>query len=313
VSRERLTAFGRAALRALTASDSAPAPPRPEAYLVIERKLLPAWPVRLLALTLLLPVVLAVVDGVARVRRRREPVGRWLGWVAACVVPFVLAVLLARALRLTGLLDAAPAVGGTAFPPEAVPRGGVAIAALASVAVLVVLGWLVLRPLVARALGAGDGDPAAPGAAAAVLVVLCALALVVWVANPFAALLLVPALHLWLLLVAPDVRVHPAAALAMFTLGLAPPVLVAFAYAQQLGLGPVELAWMGLLGVAGGGIGLIAALGWALVLGCACAVLAIVLRTAGGGPAAERAITVRGPRTYAGPGSLGGTESALRR
>jgi hypothetical protein len=38
-----------------------------------------------------------------------------------------------------------------------------------------------------------------------------------------------------------------------------------------------------------------------------------VRRGGGGDAAAATPITVRGPKTYAGPGSLGGTESALRR
>ena len=38
-----------------------------------------------------------------------------------------------------------------------------------------------------------------------------------------------------------------------------------------------------------------------------------LLAIGGGAPRAAPAITVRGPVTYAGPGSLGGTESALRR
>jgi hypothetical protein len=42
-------------------------------------------------------------------------------------------------------------------------------------------------------------------------------------------------------------------------------------------------------------------------------VLTIVLRNWSGGPDAEAHVTVRGPTSYAGPGSLGGTESALRR
>jgi hypothetical protein len=65
--------------------------------------------------------------------------------------------------------------------------------------------------------------------------------------------------------------------------------------------------------VAGGGVGIVAALGWALVLGCAAAVLVIIVRTAAGGPDSEAPITVRGPSSYAGPGSLGGTQSALRK
>jgi hypothetical protein len=312
VSSGRLGLFGRAVLRTMSALDGARAMPSPQAYVLLERKLLPAWPIRLLGAVLLLPVLIATIDGFARVRRRQEPVGRWLRWVGACTLPFVLGLLVTFALTLTGVVDAAPP-----GPVAAawIPRDGTALAAIVTVLVAIGLGWFLLRPLAARLLGA-PRDPSTPGAAAAVMLVLCAVAVLVWIANPWTALLLVPALHLWLLAIAPEVRVHPAGALALFVIGLVPPLLVAWSYLSQFGLDPLELAWMGLLLVAGGGIPLLAALGWAIVLGCAGAVLMIVVRSALGEPPAGGTgapPSVRGPRTYAGPGSLGGTESALRR
>ncbi len=308
VSPTQLTAFGRAALRSVSALDGGPdvAPPGP--YIVIARKLLPAWPMRVLAAAFLLPVLLAAIDAFARVRRRRERVGMWLRWVAASVLPFVLAALFALGLRAAGLLDAAPA--------EVAPAGAIAIggAALASVLAVLALGWIALRPLLLRLVGV-RGSIVSGGAATATLLVLCAAALAIWIANPYACLLLVPALHLWLLAVAPEVPLPRGVALLLFVVGLLPPVLVAVVYARQFGLDPLDLAWMGLLLVAGGGIGPLAALGWCVVLGCAAATLAIVLRARGrdDGGAGAVPISVRGPATYAGPGSLGGTKSALRR
>jgi hypothetical protein len=138
----------------------------------------------------------------------------------------------------------------------------------------------------------------------------------VWAANPYAALLLVPALHLWLLTMAPETHLRRPVALALWAVGLLPPLLVAYAYARQFGLDPLELAWTGTLLVAGGAISPLATLLWCVVLGCSAASLTVVLRATGparpgAGPSAP--ISVRGPATYAGPGSLGGTESALRR
>ncbi|MBB4661097.1 hypothetical protein [Conexibacter arvalis] len=313
VSEERLERFGRAVLRTMSALDGARSMPEAEGYVLLERKLLPAWPIRLLGAVLLLPVLIATIDGFARVRRRQEPVGRWLRWVALCALPFVLGVLLVVALKLTGLIGAAPP-GPVAA--DAIPLEGGGLAALAAVVVVIALAWFLLRPYLGRVVGA-PRDPSTPGAAAAVMIVLCAAAVVVWIANPWTALLLVPALHLWLLAIAPETRLHPLAALALFLVGLVPPLLIAISYLGQFDVGPLELAWTGLLLVAGGGISLPAALGWAVVLGCAGAVLAIGIRQAlgepplSGGPGAPP--SVRGPRTYAGPGSLGGTESALRR
>jgi hypothetical protein len=326
VSAERLTALGRAALHTVSALDAGADMPGSAPYVLFERKLLPAWPVRLLALALMLPVLLAAVDALARVRRRRERVGAWLGWVGVSALPFALTALLAIGLFRTGLIEAAPGapVVGAAVAPNA--------AALASVAILLALAWLGLRPLLLRALGVGaarDGfRPPVPasgdlratspggGAATAVVLALCAAALLVWAWNPYASLLLIPALHLWLVAMAPETHMRRAVALALWAVGLLPPLLIAYAYARQLGLDPLELVWMGLLLVAGGGLSLPAVLVWSVVLGCTACALAVVVRVSDRtrpGADAATPITVRGPRTYAGPGSLGGTESALRR
>lgn len=306
VSEERLTAFGRAALRSVGALDGGGDLPGSEPYMLLEHKVLPSWPVRLLAIALMLPVLLAAVDAFARVRRRRERVGMWLGWVALSVLPFLLAALVAIGLFRTGLIEAAPdaPVAGLASAPNA--------AALASVAIVALLGWFGLRPLLLRVIGA-EGDVGAGGAATAIVLVMCAATLAVWIGNPYASLLLIPALHLWLLAMAPETRLRRPAALGLWAIGLVPPLLMAYAYGRQFGLDPLELAWMVTLLVAGGGLSLLTVLVWSVVLGCTAAVLVVVLRGSGGDADTAAPITVRGPKTYAGPGSLGGTESALRR
>jgi hypothetical protein len=71
--------------------------------------------------------------------------------------------------------------------------------------------------------------------------------------------------------------------------------------------------WEGVLLLAGHGVSLIAALEWSLVLGCLAGVATLSVLAARGSRATPVPVTVRGPITYAGPGSLGGTKSALRR
>jgi hypothetical protein len=98
---------------------------------------------------------------------------------------------------------------------------------------------------------------------------------------------------------------------ALLPLGL----LVGF-YAHQLGLGPADVAWEGLLLFAGGHIGLAGGVIWSVSLGCAsaAAMLSVMPPPGLGAPGDDGVeITIRGPLSYAGPGSLGGTESALRR
>lgn len=308
VSVQRLTSFGRAALHTVTALDGGADLPGSGPSIVLEQKLLPAWAVRLLAATLMLPVLLAAVDALARVRRRRERVGMWLRWVLVGAVPFLLAALLALALFGVGLIDAAPGapVAGAAAAPN--------VAALACVALALVGGWMRLRPWLLRVVGVPrERDASTGGAATAVVLVLSVVSLLVWLGNAYAALLLVPALHLWLWAMAPETRPRRAVAVALWAAGMLPALLVAYAYARQFGLDPLELAWMGTLLVAGGGISLFAVLVWSLVLACSAAALAIVLHADDEQIAAATPITVRGPASYAGPGSLGGTESALRR
>lgn len=306
VVEERLAAFGRSALRATFALDNGPPiSEEPGAYLVTQRKVLPGWAVRVLAGSLLLPVWLAAIDGLARVRRRRQPVGTGLRWVLAGALPFAVAGAFSVLLALVGLLPAAPQapVPGGAIPVEAV--------ALAAVAAVFVLGWVLLRPAALRALDARR-PPATAGHAAAVVLVLALGTAVLWVRNPYAALLLVPAAHLWLLAVAPEVRLPRPASLALVLLGLVPLGVAGAALAGQLGLDAPEAVWTALLLVAGGHIGPAAWLGWSVLAGCgvAAALIAVRLRPDEQPP---QEVTVRGPLHYAGPGSLGGTESALRR
>jgi len=60
-------------------------------------------------------------------------------------------------------------------------------------------------------------------------------------------------------------------------------------------------------------VGPLAVLEWSVVVGCALSAVAVSALAARDAHPEQAPITVRGPVTYAGPGSLGGTESALRR
>ncbi len=314
-SRDRLAGLGRTVLQTISALDSGAGVPAASPYLLYDGKVIPAWAIRLLVLALILPVLGATIDGLARARRRGHSITRWTVWVLAAAVPFVLALLLVLAARLSGLINAAPPapVGAGAVPLQ---RAGTAL--LAILAVAIALSFFTLRPLIirlARVPGAGEDleNSANQGAAVALLAVMCAVSLAIWVTNPFAAALIVPALHLWMWVVDPEVRLNPVLTAAMLLAGLAAPVLLILYYANTLALGPVDVVWNGLLLIAGGHVALLAALQWSVVLGCLASVIAIAIRELREPRPEQAPITVRGPITYAGPGSLGGTESALRR
>jgi hypothetical protein len=308
VSQERLTNFGRAALVAAYALDEGPDLPGPSTRLSFGNRALPGWAVRLLSLALLLAPLLVCVDAMARLRRRREPIMRSLAWASSACVPFAAAALLALALGALGIVAAPPAqLSRSALAADA--AAPVTLAATLLVLVLALLSW----PALARRLGVAARPEGDAAGLAPMLLLLC-VALVVWLVNPFMALLLVPAVHLGLLAADPRGRALPAAALA---LALSPLVLVLLVYGHELGLGAIALAESAPLALAGAQVGVLTALLWSVALGCLLALLAHVLAPAAAADRARRPepieISTRGPLGYAGPGSLGGTESALRR
>jgi len=323
VSAERLEGLGRAVLSAVDALDVAPdIQSTPQTDVVIGPKMLPEWALRLMLAALLLPPLLLAADGYARLRRRRaadddRTIRRGLLWALACAAPFFVAAVFARALGWLGVLHAAPRmpVGASALPLD-----GAAVRAVLAVALVLGLGWLVW-PVAIRRLRCSvrpDGD----AAGLAMLGVLLGVGAAAWVLNPYAGLLVVPALHLWLLLLSPDRaeigrRPRPPAALALVALALLPLALLIAFYARELGVGPGGIAWDAVLALAGGHVGVPAAALWSLGFGCVVAAALIALTPPpalpGPGPGAGERVTVRGPLSYAGPGSLGGTKSALRR
>jgi hypothetical protein len=317
VSSGRLEGFGRAVLSAVDALDTAPdlALAR-QTGLVIGRQVLGEWVLRLLLATLLIPPLVLLADGYARLRRRRGASGdramlRGLGWTVSCALPFLAAALFAKALGKLGALPSPP----LPVQASALALGGSAVRGVLAVALALGLCWLAW-PWAVRRLGLRT-RPDDDGAGLAMLTVLLAVAIVVWLSNPYAALLLIVALHLWLLLVSPRTRPPRPAALALIAVALVPLALLIAFYARELGVGPGGIVWDAVLLLAGGHIGFAAIVLWSL--GCGCVVAAALLATA---PEAELGddgidggtpLRIRGPLSYAGPGSLGGTESALRR
>ena len=89
--------------------------------------------------------------------------------------------------------------------------------------------------------------------------------------------------------------------------------MAALYYAMVMGLGPAAAAWNALLMLAGGDFSVMAALEWSIVLGCVVSLALMIIRMARQPRPAEVPVTVRGPVSYAGPGSLDATKSTIRR
>jgi hypothetical protein len=306
ISQNRLARFGRAAFASVLAFDSPGYEGKPPSrYLTAGSNVIPGWSLALFAVGLILPALITAVDAVARAGRRGAPVGPWMRWALATAVPFAVTIAGALVFELVGWL---PGSVAEAASPESRPSFGEAIGPLLALAVLFAVSWVVLRRL-----ALGDVRPrrlAQEGAAPALALLLAVEALVVCAVNPFTALLLVPAAHLCLLAALPESPGRALLAAATVAGALALPVLAMLYYGARfdLGLAPHSYAIL-LVSTAAGSFGS-AVLG-SLVAGNLTA--GALLAARGDSRRAAPEITVRGPVSYAGPGSLGGTESALRR
>jgi hypothetical protein len=305
ISELRLAMFAKAALGTILALDAGGPEPSPPSYLVAGRNVIPGWSISLFVLALLAPPLAASLDGFARARRRGRPVGRWIRWVLAASLPFLVVLAAARVFDLLGWLPGSPSEALSAATRPAFAESAAALAALIA---LFVLAWMVLRPF-AGGRARPPGDPSAPEAAVALALVLAIELLLLWLATPFAVLLLLPAAHLAVLAGLPRTPGPRALGGAMVLAVLLLPAAVLLHYGARLDLGLDASRYALLLVTSGGTL-------WSVVVGSLIAgtlVSGVIVATAGRARGEGVEITVRGPTTYAGPGSLGGTRSALRR
>lgn len=99
-------------------------------------------------------------------------------------------------------------------------------------------------------------------------------ALGVWFSNPYLALLVVPALHAWLLLTAEETAVGSLLAGILTIIGLLPLLAAIAALADRFGVG-IGVIWQLLVLLGDGQIGFFIALLGCLLAGCALAALAL--------------------------------------
>jgi hypothetical protein len=303
--------LGRAALRTVTALDLGGRPAHgPNSYVTASSQVLPGWVLALLAGTLLLPALVAAVDAFARARRRHIDVLRWLRWLGAWVAPFLAGLAAAELMALTG---ATPAPPPAPVPPELLPVDGAALGVLAGIAAVMALAFGIARFLAAwpdRELISPQG----PGPGVAVGLVLGAAALLLWLVNPYAGLLVVPAAHLWLFALLVRGQAKRRVRALLLALGALPPLLVVVYYLFALSIDPLAGAWYLVMLVTGHSVGLLTSLVGCVMLGVLCAAVELTWRSPA--PRSDESRpegpSVFGPGSYAGPGSLGGTRSALR-
>jgi hypothetical protein len=266
-----LDAWGRAVESTVYAVDESPSPLAhgPGSHLELSDNLVPGWTIALLALSLLLPAVVAAVDGCARAARLRLGLGAGLAWAAARSLPFVGALLVLYGLALVGLVPRPE----FPFDPGLYEFGARAAIALVLIALAGVAGTFLLRR------GGVTGASAPAAAVPAVGLVAAGACLLAWIANPYLALLLVPTAHVWLLADGAPGAARGAVAVVASAVACAAAIAALAALAAALDLG-ADAPWTFTLMVADGQIGLATTLSACFLAGALAGGAALCFRRA---------------------------------
>lgn len=307
ISADNLFATGTSVLNLLLTLDDTDRPVQPgeENYVRLGDNVIPGWTFELLALTLLLPSLLAGIDIWFRDRRRnRRAVRRSIPWTLERVFIPLAALIGVYMLGLFGLIpspsfpyDPGQLVAGARFPIT-----------FALLALLMVGVAVLVRPMRTPL----DSEPQTLGAAAGILA--CVSIFGIWLINPYMALLATPAAHVWVVTARPQGPPRP---LLVALGGLLSLALLFAAFIQvgsALGLG-VAAPWHLLVLTVDGQVNPFIALAWCGLVGALIACVGACRAQPAGIPGTSAAPRqrLRGPSGYAGPGSLGGTPSGASR
>ena len=268
LSTASVDAFGRAIQSTVDALDTAgPADELPNPRLELSDNLVPGWTLALLALALILPAAVAAVDACARAGRGGADLGASLAWAVARGLPFLGALLALYGLALVGALPHPP----FPFDPGLYQLGGRAAVVLSLVLAAGIATAVLLRRRGVRASAAPDATVAALGLVAA------AAGSVLWLTNPYLALLAAPLAHLWLLATRPPGAPRTVASIVLGALACLPVIaaLVAVATALELGAGA---PWTLTIMVADGQVKLLTMLASCFLAGGALGAVALCLR-----------------------------------
>jgi Peptidase family M28 len=232
LNNERLGGLGLASQALLGSLDeAAEVTSGTQSYIYFGTRILFGWTLQFVLLTALLPFLAATVDLFARCRRRRIPLwpalrsylsrlAVWL-WLGVAFAVFVAAGLL-------------PSGEDRPLGPYTDAAGDWPVAALAALAAVSAVAWLIVRPRLAPA--RSIGRPEELGGHLAAMLVLGVVSLVVAAINPYSLIFLLPSLHAWLWL--PQISDRGRIAqLGVYALGfLGPAVLLAsFAFRFDMG------------------------------------------------------------------------------
>ena len=235
VSAQRLGQLGRATEALLSSVDMSvgAAFRTPDAVFLADRAA-SGWAVRLTLVVAIVPFALAILDLLARARRRGLPLvpaaralrTRLFVWLWAGVL-----------LWVGGLVGVLPTADALPLPPSASFVVDANIAGLAVLALAFVVGWLIARrPLIPTS--APTPEERLAGYTCA-LAWLGAVALVVAISRPFALAFVLPSLYAWLWLPLPA-RLWQR--VLIYATGLVGPLGGLLLLGRELGLGPADAA-----------------------------------------------------------------------
>lgn len=266
-----LERFGPTLLALVSALDAAPRPPSggPGDYLWVGDNLVPGWSVGLLVISLLVPPAALAASLLGRARTRGTSLGRAMGWAFEWWLPALVACLAIYALSLVGVIPAS----GVPYDPARFELGAAEAVVLVLVAALAAWLWWVLR---LRRPPASLKPAAIGGAAGVAAVTACVL---VWIANPYLALVLLPLVHVIAVFGADDRR--PAKLAIPVLLIAALPLAASLVYVSSVLDWGASAPWQLAVLIAGGGIPPIQALGAAFALASVAAIALSAFATAG--------------------------------
>ena len=237
--------FGRSVHSLVGSLDLGPElPPSPDTYIEVSGNLVPGWTLSLLALALLLPALVAAVDAGARVARRGGELAPALTWAAVRALPFIGALATLYALAAIGVVPRPD----FPFDPGQYPLGARALISLALIVIVGAASAYLLRRFGVTGARAPGGTVAAIGGVAVVAL------LILWLANPYAALLAVPAAHAWVAADGTPSRRRAAVTVVIAAVATLPIVAALGAVSGALELGG-DAPWTLALMVADGQIG----------------------------------------------------------
>lgn len=284
------TAVGRALLRTVTALDSATlSSPEKTQSVVIGNKVVPGWALRLFLMSLIVPLLVASLDGLARGLRRARS-GRFHFDRAVLVIGSTFALVVAGplALRLFSLVGVAADSPAAALDHPLLDFTVWEGAVVAMLVGLMVVGFaFVILPTLRSLAQAADRIEQMR----CVLALLTAvIVLAVWAFNALAAAFIIPLAHLIVLLTLSDVQPSRFVTLALSTVMALPLVGATVYYADRLSLSPLQTIRFIELLISGGTV----PLGWVVLwsLSVAVAVLSVTIalivgRNARGGVTSE--------------------------